>query len=63
MLSAVRRLMRREIALTQQARMLVATHRLFRYWHVAHKPMAISALVAVVLHVASAIILGVTWFH
>jgi len=63
MLSTVRRLMRREIALTQQARMLVATHRLFRYWHVAHKPMAISALVAVVLHVTSAIILGVTWFH
>jgi hypothetical protein len=63
MLSTVRRLMRREIALTQQARMLDATHRLFRYWHVAHKPMAISALVAVVLHVATAIVLGVTWFH
>ena len=63
LLSKIRRLMRREIALTQQARMLDATHRLFRYWHVAHKPMAISALVAVVLHVATAIALGVTWFH
>ena len=63
MLSTMRRLMRREIALTQQARMLDATHRLFRYWHVAHKPMAISALVAVVLHVGTAIALGVTWFH
>jgi hypothetical protein len=42
--------------------MLDATHRLFRYWHVAHRPMAISALVAVVLHVGTAISLGVTWF-
>jgi hypothetical protein len=58
----VRRLVRREIALTQQLRMLDATHRLFRYWHVAHRPMAISALVAVVLHVGTAISLGVTWF-
>ncbi len=63
MLFTMRRLMRREIALTQQARMLDATHRLFRFWHVAHKPMAISALVAVVLHVGYAIALGVTWFH
>jgi hypothetical protein len=63
MLSSMRRLMRREIALTQQARMLDASHRLFRYWHVAHKPMAISALLAVVIHVATAIALGVTWFH
>ena len=63
MMTRVRRLMRREIALTQQVRMLEATHRLFRFWHVAHKPMAISALVAVVLHVATAIALGVTWFH
>jgi hypothetical protein len=63
MRAALRRLMRREIALTQQARMLDATQRLFRYWHVGHKPMALIALVAIVLHVASAIILGVTWFH
>jgi hypothetical protein len=63
MLVTMRRLMRREIALTQQARMLDATHRLFRYWHVAHKPMAISALLAVVIHVGTAIALGVTWFH
>jgi len=56
-------LMRSEIALMQQARMLDVTHRLLRYWHVAHKPMAIVALVAVVLHVGTAIVLGVTWFH
>jgi len=62
-LDRVPELMRRRIALTQQVRMLDATHRLFRYWHVAHKPMAISALVAVCLHVAMAIALGVTWFR
>jgi hypothetical protein len=56
-------LMRHEIALMQQARMLDVTHRLLRYWHVAHKPMAIVALFAVVLHVGTAIVLGVTWFH
>jgi len=61
--AALQRLMTREIALMQQARMLDATQRLFRYWHVAHKPMAIVALGAIVLHVATAIILGVTWFH
>jgi len=60
---ALHGLMRREIALTQQARMLDVTHRLLRYWHVAHKPMAIVALGAVVLHVGVAIALGVTWFR
>ena len=63
MLDRVPELIRRRIALTQQVRMLDATQRLFRYWHVAHKPMAISALVAVVLHVVTAVALGVTWFR
>jgi hypothetical protein len=31
-------LARQEVALTQQARLLGATHELFRYWHVAHRP-------------------------
>lgn len=61
--AALNGLMRREIALMQQARMLDGTRRLLRYWHVGHKPMAIVALVAVVLHVTTAIVLGVTWFH
>ena len=56
-------LVRQRLALTQQMRMLDATQRLFGYWHVAHKPMAISALVAVGLHVGVAITLGVTWFR
>lgn len=63
---AVRRIVRlasREMRLTQQVRMLQMTHRLFRLWHVAHRPFAITALVAVVVHVAVAVSLGMTWFR
>lgn len=59
--SEVLRLARRQMALSQQVRMLDATHRVFRYWHVAHRPFAITALVGVVLHVVTAVALGVTW--
>jgi len=63
--AAVRRVVRlasREMALTQQVRMLEATHRLFRLWHVAHRPFAVTALVAVVVHVAVVVSMGMTWF-
>ena len=50
------------VPLTQQVRMLGVTHRLFRYWHVAHRPFAITALIAVVIHVAVVVALGATWF-
>jgi hypothetical protein len=52
----------REIALDQQARMLDATHRVFKFWHVAHRPFAITALLAVVIHIAVVVSLGATWF-
>lgn len=52
----------REAALGQQARMLAATQRVFRFWHVAHRPFAITALIAVVVHVAVVVALGATWF-
>jgi hypothetical protein len=55
------RLANREIALTQQARMLGATQNLFRFWHVAHRPVAVAALAAVVIHVAVVVSLGATW--
>jgi hypothetical protein len=55
------RLARREMALTQQARMLDATHAVFRFWHVLHRPVAIAALVAVLIHVAVVVALGATW--
>jgi hypothetical protein len=55
------RLASREIALAQQVRMLDATHRVFRFWHVAHRPVAMTALIAVLIHVAVVVALGATW--
>lgn len=60
-LRQVRRLARREMALMQQARMLGATQRLFRFWHVVHRPFAVAALVAVLVHVLVAVAMGATW--
>lgn len=51
----------REIRLAQQLRMLDSTQRLFRYWHIAHRPVAITALLAVLIHVAVAVAMGQTW--
>jgi hypothetical protein len=52
----------REIALEQQVRLLQVTHRIFRYWHLAHRPIAVMALIAVVIHVAVVVAVGATWF-
>ncbi len=60
-LARVLRLARREMALTQQTRMLDATQAVFRFWHVFHRPVAIAALLAVLVHVTVVIALGATW--
>ena len=52
------RLARREMALAQQMRMLDATRRVFALWHVAHRPFALTALLAVLVHVAVAVAVG-----
>jgi hypothetical protein len=52
------RLARREIALQQEARLLEATRRLFGAWHVFHRPFAATALLAVVVHVIVAVVVG-----
>ena len=52
----------REMALAQQVAMLGTTHRIFRLWHIAHRPIALTALIAVVIHVTVVVALGVTWF-
>jgi hypothetical protein len=41
--------------------MLEATQRVFRLWHVAHRPVALTALLAVLVHVAVVVALGATW--
>jgi hypothetical protein len=52
----------REMALAQQVRVLEVTQRVFRWWHVAHRPVALTALVAVVIHVVVVVAVGATWF-
>ena len=62
MLDRVVDLAGREISLAQQLRMLDATKRIFGYWHVLHRPFAVTALVAVLIHVIVVIAVGMTWF-
>lgn len=57
-LSETMRLARRELSLSQQVRMLEATRRVFGYWHVAHRPFAVTALLAVLIHVVVAMTIG-----
>jgi hypothetical protein len=61
MIAHALKLARREIALGQQLRMLDGTQRLFRFWHVAHRPVAITALLAVLVHVVVVVAMGHTW--
>jgi hypothetical protein len=62
-LREVLRLVRREVALTQHLHMLEATQRVFRFWHVAHRPFAITTFLAVTIHVVVVVALGVTWIR
>jgi hypothetical protein len=52
------KLARLEMKLSQQLRALDATKRVFAWWHVAHRPFAMSALLAVTIHVAVALWVG-----
>ncbi|MFQ5701564.1 MAG: hypothetical protein ACE5HU_06955 [Acidobacteriota bacterium] len=56
-------LARREMALAQHLRMLEASRRVLRFWHMAHQPLAVTALLAVLAHVLIAVALGATWLH
>jgi hypothetical protein len=60
-LRRISRMARREMAISQQMRLLEATNRIFRHWHLAHQPFAITAFVAVAVHVAVVIAFGSTW--
>ena len=43
--------------------MLEATRRVFAFWHVAHRPVAITALLALLIHVTVAVAVGGVAFH
>jgi hypothetical protein len=62
-LKRVTRLARREMAIAQQVFLLDATNALFRYWHVAHMPFAVSAFLAVLVHVVVVVAVGSTWIR
>jgi len=61
-LKKVATLARREMALSQHARLLDATQAIFRHWHAAHRPFAITAFIAVTIHVVVVVAVGATWF-
>jgi hypothetical protein len=61
-ISRAAKLAAKEIALADQSRMLESTQRVFRYWHIAHMPFALTALLAVTIHVVVVVVLGATWF-
>jgi hypothetical protein len=62
-LQHVAALARRQMALAQQARLLAASQRIFRHWHTLHKPVAITALLAVTIHVVVVVAVGSTWLY
>jgi hypothetical protein len=62
-LDEVARLARRQMALNQQARLLGQTQRVFKHWHTFHRPFAMTALLAVTIHVAVVVWTGVTWLY
>jgi hypothetical protein len=57
-LGAALRLARLEMKFSQQMRALEATRRVFAWWHVAHRPFALTALFAILIHVAVAVWVG-----
>jgi hypothetical protein len=59
----VRQLAMRQVAMGQQLRVLSQSQRLLRFWHLAHRPVAITALLAVLVHVAVVVAMHATWFY
>lgn len=55
------RSVRAEMVLQQRIRNLESMQRLFKYWHVAHRPFALIMLIVVIAHIAVTWIMGYTW--
>jgi hypothetical protein len=53
--------LRSELKLQQRINNLETMQRLFKYWHVAHRPFALIMLFVVIAHVAVTWIMGYTW--
>lgn len=52
---------REEIALNQRIKRLNIMQRLFKYWHIIHRPFALIMLVIVLIHIAITVALGYRW--
>ncbi len=50
-----------EIVLTRRIGLLRTFHKLFRYWHIAHLPFAITMFVIMLVHVAVTLTFGYKW--
>jgi hypothetical protein len=50
-----------EIVLTRRIGLLRTFHKLFRYWHIAHLPFAITMFVIMLVHVGVTLIFGYKW--
>lgn len=59
----IRALSLQQISLGQQLRVLEHTQRVLRLWHVAHRPVAVTAFLAVATHVLVVLLFGATWFY
>ncbi len=53
--------LRSELKLQQRINNLETMQRLFKYWHVAHRPFALIMLFVVIAHIAVTWIMGYTW--
>lgn len=50
-----------EIALNQRIKRLAVMQRLFKYWHIIHRPFALIMLVIVLIHIGITVALGYRW--
>jgi hypothetical protein len=57
----VMRLFRSKITLARRISHLTTMQKLFRYWHVAHLPFAMTMFVIMLVHIAVAILFGYIW--
>ena len=60
-IKAVRALLREENRLARRIRNYNRMERLFKYWHVAHKPFALIMLIFALIHIAVTLSLGYKW--
>ena len=54
-------MIKQEVSLSRKIRRLAQMQKLFKYWHVAHRPFALIMLIIVVVHVVVTLGLGYTW--